>query len=354
MAGSAGSDVEKLGAASEAYVKAKKFNDNGKYTDRIGTGISNLRIAMEKSAMADFQAKNYSVAANKFYASYRMNPTDTIYLMNAALSAKEAKDYDSAITYYKQLMELGYTGITEQYVATEKETGKEQVFTNPQERDLYVKAGTHTAPTVKVSKSRKEENMRALAVLYLETGNNDKAMQFMKKLRAANPNDIALIRAEADLVYKLGDMDRYKKLMQEIIASDPNNPEIYFNLGVGAAETGDTQGAIKYYKEALRVDPDYAAANINLAATILASEEPIIEEMNNLGNSAADNKRYDALKAQRTDLYRSALPYMEKAQKLRPDNVELMRTLMNLYAQTGNEAKRKTMKAKLETLTGGK
>tara|TARA_B100001765_G_C19499706_1_gene338641 strand:- start:1809 stop:2237 length:429 start_codon:yes stop_codon:yes gene_type:complete len=142
--------------------------------------------------------------------------------------------------------------------------------------------------------------------------------------------------------------------MQEVIASDPNNPELYYNLGVGTAQRGETDKAMEYYKKALELDPNYLNAKINVAALILSKEGPIVEEMNNLGTSAADNKRYDELKEERKQLYLEATPYLEAAIAQRGDNKELIRTLMNIYSQLGQDDKFKDMKAKLETLEGGK
>ena len=74
--------------------------------------------------------------------------------------------------------------------------------------------------------------------------------------------------------------------------------------------------------------------------------------MNSLGNSAADNRKYDELKEKRKKLYQDVVPHLETAVKQYDTNVELVRTLMNIYSQLGEDAKFKEMKAKLETLEG--
>ena len=142
--------------------------------------------------------------------------------------------------------------------------------------------------------------------------------------------------------------------MNEIVKTDPNNPELFYNLGVGAAQLGETEKAMGYYQKALQLKPDYAFAHINIAALMLQSEGKIVEEMNSLGNSAADNRRYDELKEERKNLYKEVVPHLEIAVKQRGENVELVRTLMNIYSQLGEDAKYKEMRAKLEALEGGK
>jgi hypothetical protein len=74
--------------------------------------------------------------------------------------------------------------------------------------------------------------------------------------------------------------------------------------------------------------------------------------MNNLGTSAADNRRYDELKEVRREMYREALPYLEAASKGVPDNIEVLRTLMNLYSQLSMTSEYKAARAKVEALDG--
>ena len=45
----------------------------------------------------------------------------------------------------------------------------------------------------------------------------------------------------------------------------------------------------------------------------------IVDEMNSLGMSKADSKKYDALEMKREGLYTEALPYLEAAYSYRSD-----------------------------------
>ena len=85
---------------------------------------------------------------------------------------------------------------------------------------------------------------------------------------------------------------------------------------------------------------------MNLAALILTEETAIIEEMNGLGNSAADNKRYDELKERRLDIYRKAIPYLEAVLDADPENEAAVKTLINMYSAIGEDGKAKTLREK--------
>src|SRR5690606_36814298 len=175
----------------------------------------------------------------------------------------------------------------------------------------------------------------------------------MKEARKANPDDVGLIISEANVQLQMGNRDEFKSLIQLALEKDPKNPELLFNLGILAAEAGDTETAMSYYNKALELKPDYADVYNNMAVLTLAKEAAIIEEMNALGSSAADNKKYDELKNKRTELYNQAIPYLETTLKLRPNDINAAKTLMNIYSAIDESAKFKEMKAKVEALEAG-
>ncbi len=347
--GTAGDNTEKLKTAAESFQKAISLNSQ--METQLDVSLQNLRAKLINGAIKDQNGEQYMPAADKLYLSYSISkdPSDLYF---AAGNAVNAKNYDLAIKYYQMLLDQNYTGETKEFVATNKETGEIEAFENENLRNLAIKTGEFIKPDTRVTASRKGEILRNMTLIYLEKGDNEKATSLMKQARAENPDDIYLMRADADMSYKMGDVERYNMLMNKIVATDPENPEIYFNLGVGSGEIGQTDKAIEYYKKALELKPNYEAALINLSVLKLSKEDKLVEEMNGLGNSSADNKKYDELKKQRLQVYTETLPYLEKAYELNPNNTEVIRTLMNIYGQTGEDAKFKEMKAKLDASKG--
>ena len=129
---------------------------------------------------------------------------------------------------------------------------------------------------------------------------------------------------------------------------------MYFNLGVASKKNGETEAAMEYYKKALEFDPNYEAALINIAQIILDKDPAMIEEMNALGTSTADYNRYDEIQEDRNNMYKEALPYLEKASELSKGNIQLFRTLRDIYSQLSMDDKAKGMRAIIEELEGGK
>lgn len=325
----------------------------GSYLDDIKDLKTSILSTVITKANNAFENKNYAMSSKGFEQAYRLSTKDTIYLYYAASTAVNGQEYDSALKMYQELKDIGFTGATMEYYALNKETGMEESFTSKQLRDISVKSGTHIKPEDRKAKSKVAEIVKNIALIYMSQGDNEKAIAAMKDARSANPDDLNLLLSEANLQYKMGNTDKFKELMEEATQKDPENPELQYNLGVIAYETGDKESAKKYYQRAIDLDPNYINAEINMAALILDEEEAVINEMNSLGNSAADNKRYDELKNKRQEIYESAIPYLEKAIKAQPDNLQAAKTLMNIYSALGETQKYKELKAKIEAMESG-
>jgi tetratricopeptide (TPR) repeat protein len=346
----AGNDgFDEMKKSAEAFKTALEMDADNKDAK---LGVQQLRASLVNSAVTDQRAKNYSLATEKLYTSYTV-ANEQLDLYNAAESAILANDYDTALKHYEELLDLGYTGISKEWIATDIETGEIATFADEGARTTGMLSGQYTNPDERMAASVKGDILRNIAIIYTSSGDIEKAMNVMADARKENPDDVSLMRAEADMAYKMDDMQTYNTLMDMIIATDPTNAELRYNLGVGFAKNGEADKALEQYEKALELDPNYAAAQINIAAIKLGQEGAIVTEMNSLGTSSADNKRYDVLKQKRKDLYMEVIPYLESAMELRPKNLELVRTLMNIYSQVGEDAKAKTMKTKLEQMEDG-
>ncbi len=336
--------VADLMTAAEAFKKAMELG-----SDEAADGLASLTNSLVQSAIKDQNAEKYDKAAEKLYAGYQLNNNDTLYLYYAASNSINAGDYNTALKYYEELKGLGYTGIETQYLAVNKQTGEEEVMSKVQ-RDLMVKSGEYLNPEDRIVPSKEGEIAKNIALIYMDQGKNDKAIAAIDAAKLANPDDISLLQSEADLYYKLGDKEKYRALMEAIVEKDPNNPTLYYNLGVTSYEVGNVEAAIKYYNKALELNPKLTEARLNIAAAILSGESAIVEQMNGLGLSKADTKKYDELAEQRKGLYKKALPYLEKVMEHNPKNVEALRTTMNIYYQLGESEKAAVLQEKLDQI----
>ena len=312
--------------------------------------IQNLKAHLVNKGTSLLQSEDYKTSSDYFESAYKLVPNDTVYLFYAASTAVNAKLYDRSLAMYEELRSLGYTGVEQNYLATNKETQVEELFGSKVLRDLSVKSKSHINPRDEMTKSKFPEIIKNIALIYVQNGENEKALQAMAVARAESPDDLNLLLTEANVYYTMGDTPKFKELLEVAIQKDPMNPELQYNLGVISSETDDYEGSKKYYLKAIELKPDYINAYINLAALILGQEESILDQMNSLGSSAADDRKYDELKAKRNQLYLDAIPYLESAFGIDPSNYQAARTLANIYSAVGDSDKYKEYKAISDTL----
>jgi len=334
-------------AGQKKYSQANKvFNQlfdlektaGNKYTNEGKTIVSSMAQEVSNEAIDLYNnKKDFKAAAEKFYLTYKLSPTDTSFVYNAAVSSTQAKDYNAALKCYNELKDLGYKGIEYQYVATNKTTGKEEPFTTKSEMDLMVKAGKYSNPKTKASESKYATIVKNIALILKEQGKKEEALQALDEARAQNPKDINLVLSAADLYHGMGKTEKFSEMMKEAIALKPDDEVLYYNLGVTNFNIGRKDEARKYYEKAIELKPDYADAYMNLAVLILDQDKAIVEEMN---NNLSNFKRYDELELQQKAVYKEALPYLEKADALNR-SLETVRTLMGMYGaleMTGKES----------------
>lgn len=336
--------------AAKAYqdlMAIEKTSGKSKYTTQAKTAIADIKAKLINSAIEEGAKKNYAVAASQLRAAYDLDKTDLEKLYYAASYAINAQDYDTALAYYQELKSTNYSGEGVAYYAINKENKVEESFNTKQERDIYVKGGSHEKPRDEKIPSKRGEISKNIALILVEKGKVDEAKAAIQEARKANPDDTSLIITEADLFLKIGDVATYKKLISEVLEKNPNNADMIFNLGVISYNNKELVEAEKYYKKAIEIDPKYSNAYLNLAIMKLDAEKNFIDQMNKLGNSPAENKKYEVLKKQREDMFKSAIPYLEKVVELDEKNMDASKTLLGVYNALEMTDKAKALKAKI-------
>src|SRR5690606_33113880 len=116
LLGKAGTDAAKLKSAANAFATALSTDPN--IESQISTQLQNLRAALINGAVADQNSQQYDKATEKLYLSYTVSkdPSDLYF---AASNAVNGKDYETALKHYQSLLDMGYTGETEEFVATD-------------------------------------------------------------------------------------------------------------------------------------------------------------------------------------------------------------------------------------------
>lgn len=343
-------ESQNLMDAAKSYndlLEVEKNSGKAKFSDQAQTSLQEVKNELFNAALADDKAKKYKESALKLYQVYQIEKQDSIMLYYAAGSALNSQDYDLALDYYNKLKEINYSGKGTSYLAKSKITEQEEPFTTLKDRDIAVKIGTHTNPRIEQIPSKRGEIYKFIAQIYIQKGDIPAAKKSIVDARILNPDDTSLILAEADLYLKTEDFEMYKKLISEAVVKNPKDADLFYNLGVISAKSKDGQAeAEKNYLKAIEINPQYKNAYMNLAVLKLEGDTKILEQMNKLGTSPADEKKYQVLRVKRQDLLKSALPYLEKAQELFSDDADVKATLLNVYNALDMTEKYKALKAK--------
>ena len=124
------------------------------------------------------------------------------YLYYAAGSAVNSKEYEKALDYYVELKENNYTGVIDEYYITNNETGEEEKVSET-EFDLLKSSKDYSNPRVGQTESRYPEIVKNIALIYVQQGKNNVAIEAIQEARSIQPDDTSLILNEADLYLSL-------------------------------------------------------------------------------------------------------------------------------------------------------
>tara|TARA_B100001057_G_scaffold327439_1_gene327710 strand:+ start:2616 stop:3848 length:1233 start_codon:yes stop_codon:yes gene_type:complete len=342
----------KLHTAMEDFDLAMKAFDVSKnlgISDQLlNPEISKLETAIITSAIGDNETENFSSAAKKLKMVYDLNKDNNKeYLYFAASSAVNSKDYSIALEYYEELRDIKYEGIETKFYVTDVSSGNEIEINSETEFKLLQKSKDYSNPREEETESKFPEIVKNIALIYKELGQNDKALAAIEAARTSNPDDVGLIITAANIYFELDNKEAFKVAMAEAIEKEPNNPVLYYNLGVVSGELGEKDSAISYYEKSIELDPTNENSYLNLVALILDGEQDIVNEMNSLGTSRADNLKYDELKELRENLYKECVPILQDLISIN-NNIEAIRTLMNIYGTIGDNPGYMEMKNLLE------
>ena len=331
--------AENFGAAADSFnslfVLEEKMGSS-KYTTLAKPTLNVMVSDLSAKGIKSYQDKDYASAKEELYQVYNLQKTDTVFLEYAANAAYLGKDYDAALAHFTELKDLGYTGIITEYSAKNVESGERESMASQTQMDLMVKSKQYVEPKVNVTESKRPSVIKNIAFVYVEKGDSEKAIAAVKDARKIDPENVNLILTEANLQIKLGNKEEFKSLMKEALALDPTNATLYFNIGVISGEQGDVETAKTNYRKAIELKPDYTDAYINLGSALLEADKALVEEMNeNLSNF----DKYDKIKEKQVVLYKEVIPVYEKANELRPNDIDTLRTLMSLYENAEMDAK---------------
>ncbi len=306
-------DLEKEADLTKFFMalqSKQKVGDEMYTADIMGRKMPALAGEFGNAGIDNFTKKDYKSAKENFGKSFMLSSfsgkMDTLMMYNVALAAEYSSDFETAKKTYDGLIGLKYNS-----------GGNGGA-------DLY----------------------RSMSRIYKNEGNKEKSLEYVRKGREAYPKDNNLLVEE--LEYYLQNEKHQEALnnLNEAIVNDPKNEVLYFARGTVYENLKDETKAVADYTKALEVKPDYFDAAFNLGAYFFNVGAEKINEANKLPLSAAT--KYDAFKKESEEAFKKATPFVEKANQIKPEDVDTANMLIQLYMKTSQFEKAKVLKAKYQ------
>jgi len=176
----------------------------------------------------------------------------------------------------------------------------------------------------------------AVARVYYEAGNEllgdekkeQANVEFQKMLDVATkgreivPSSVDLMKFQIEAYIRLDKAGEAIGLLQETVKENPNDSVSYFSMGALYEKQENYEMAEKSYKKALAIAPNYYDANLNVAAYYLERAKDINRQINDLIGPTGrytDEAKAESLEKEKTELYKTALVYLEKCESISPD-----------------------------------
>lgn len=299
--------------AYQSYKKAMEMPDANRLDqaelERLFAAAGNNMV---NKGIQQFNNKDFENAVNSFEVGIEVanhfKAVDSLAYYYAAISSAKAKQTDKAIKYLNKCVEIDYQGAMAFFY---------------------------------------------LADIYNNNGDKEKFKETIEAGRAKYPDDANLLTQEINIYLNAGDSEGAVKALNQAIEKDPKNKTLFYargNMYEKQAEV-DSSKTVEYYKnaeadykKAIELDNSYFEAYYNLGAMIYNQAVAQMEIINKI----KDNKKYAEEKAKADEIFKSSLPYLERAHELDPTDKSTMISLKELYVRTGNTEKYNDIKSKLE------
>ena len=220
---------------------------------------------------------------------------------NAGLAAINSGNYNEAIKYFEKCAEMKYLGITPYY----------QIYES-----------------------------------YLGLGDTVKAESVLKGLPDKFPGDKTITLQLIDLYIKSNKHEEAQKYIKVAKEADPTNSTLYFAAGIMYLNQSKYDEAIEELTKSIELNPDVYDAQYGLGAAYINKASDMFVKANEI----MDVKKYSEAIDEANTVYAKALPYMEKAHEIKPDDVYAMRSLQELYYRLKQTDKYNAIKAKLDAI----
>jgi tetratricopeptide (TPR) repeat protein len=323
-----------------------------RYTEDAKREIPTIAYNYLVAAGAAYEASDYTDAYNGYMSAFELKSNellgdfaqlDTGLLFNAGIIAGMAGEDEAGVAAFRKCLDLGYKGIT--YTATYAATGTPKQYQNKAQMEREIELGLASDPVV-------GEDVRPS--LYISLINAFKKLEnaemydaTLAEARSMYPENKDLLDIQLQAFLDKKDYDGALANLDEAIAKNPEKGIYRFVKGnILQTELKDLDKALEEYKAALAIEPTMSDAMYMCGLVYIDRANKISEEMNGLGLN--ETRKYEALKKKQKEVFVESQGYFEDAYEMKPNDMDIVRALMEVYRKTGDYQKSMDMKKVLE------
>ncbi len=283
--------------ALNAYKKATALDVKGQFKKDIVNQMVLLNILMGNKGIEYFNANDYSSALASFENCLIIDTLvspgkiDTMIVFNAAIAADRAKNYERALYFYRATAATGYEG-----------------------SKVY----------------------NYIANVQREMGDTLAYVQTLQDGISKYPEDIAIIFELINYYLTSEQTDEALAYLDKAIEKDSNNHTLYFAKGTIYDKKKMFNEAKASYEKAIEIKPNYFDAYYNLGALYFNKGADMLKEANNI--PPKEQARYDAAVKEAFKELEKALPYLEKAHEIDPNEKSTLLTLKEICFKLRNDS----------------
>jgi tetratricopeptide (TPR) repeat protein len=304
-----------LAEAYAAYEKAIALDTKGGTKKKIITNMiyNSLALNLYSQGSKRFEAKDYEGALRSFASQIEITESDkyagvldTGMYYNAGLAAVNSNKYNDALKYFEKCAEMKYLGIT---------------------------------PHIQIYES------------LMGLGDTIKAEAYLLDLPNKFPGDNTVTLQLIDFYLKANKPEQAQKYIKIAKDVDPDNYSLYFAAGIMYLNQNKYDDAITELTRSVEIKNDLYDTQYGLGAAYINKAADMFLKANDI----MDVNKYTIAIDEANVVYAKALPYMERAVELKPDDVYALRSLQELYYRLKQKdpalnAKYEQVRAKLLTL----
>ena len=302
---------DQLVFAYDNYTKSIDMDDGGSMEKMVIIQLPALANDFLNWAAMEFDSENYDKSTLAFEklleiqgSDIYMGSIDTVVVFNTALAAYNAKDYDKAQKYLDQSIELEYGGTTPYLLKYQA---------------------------------------------YMEDGDLEGAEMALRNSFEAFPQDEQVLLT---MIQFFIDNDKRQDALDYLnlaLETSPDNFNLHYAKGVMYMQSEDYEEALKHLLKSIELKEDYFNSQYNAGVCYYNMGANVLQEANEI----MDPEEYTKALEEANKVFSKALPYMERARELNPEDMDTLTSLKELYYRLQMTDKYNDVVAKIEELEGG-